>query len=248
MKHLCVVMLLLISFAVKSQIESKYVCFSTGLNMRDKPNLQAKVLGKIPYATKLQINRQKIDTVPVTVENMVGYWTPVTFQGKTGYILNCYLVSIVPPKKGTENMQAYLKQITTPVGPLVKVGKGNMHSITENGYEMKKQLYKNAAAWHNMTAYEYSADAYYLPEINVQEAFLIVRQIKEFEEMFTEKDQMPIKNETSELKKIKIDAEPFGNDKWIKKIEVESNMGPHHVLTIESLDTGEVVIKQTFAV
>jgi uncharacterized protein YgiM (DUF1202 family) len=78
----------------------QYVAFSTGLNMRKSASLKAEVLGKIPYGTKLSIEVFKKDTVPVAVEGMTGYWTPITYQGKKGYILDCYLVSIVPPKKG----------------------------------------------------------------------------------------------------------------------------------------------------
>jgi hypothetical protein len=224
--------------------------------MREKPSLQAAVIGKIPYATKLSIDNSKVDTANVVVENMNGNWVPVTYQNKKGYVLNCYLTRTVPPKKGTANLKDYLKQITTAVGAPVKLSKGNVNSLYEGGFVLTKQLYKNAASWHQCLAYEYSADIFYLPELSIQEAFILLRQVKEFENFFTEKDELPITNKTIKRKihqtedeiKIEVKTENYGSSKLVNRIEAIIESGPFQKLVIETLDTGEVMISISYSV
>ncbi len=238
----------IVSFAKSNDM---YVAFSTGLNMRKTASLKAELLGKIPYGTKLKIDTDQKDTTLVVVEGMRGYWTPVTYQNKKGYVLNCYLISIAPPKKGTATMVDYLKQITQPFGSTLTYKNGTQNNIYENGFEIKKQLFKNGFSWHQYSAYEYYANSYFIHSITVQEAFLIIRQIKEFENAFTEKDEFPTASKKFTKKNngndaaydLKVDAENIGgNEKWVKSISLGFEEGAYSNCVIQSLETGEVCI------
>ncbi len=233
------------------QVEDLYVAYSTGVNMRKTPNLKAELIGKIPYATKLKVDSIKLDTVPVIVESMKGYWVEVNYQNKKGYVLNCYLVHKIPPLKGTKKMSDYLLQLSPKFGNELIHKKGTLNDINADGYIIKKQLYKNANEWHQYQAYEANSDTYFIEGLNnLQEAFLILRQIEEFQIMFSEKDEFPNKS-----KKYSKNIQPSNtvdfnvvvekgsgyNGDFIKKISVDYQEGANYEFELFMLD-GFVVV------
>ena len=52
------------------------------LNLRAKPSLSSSILAQIPYKTELE------------TEETSGEWSKVTYEGKTGYVMNKYLGSL----------------------------------------------------------------------------------------------------------------------------------------------------------
>ncbi len=229
-----------------SQTYEAYVAYSTGVNMRKTPSLSADLLGKIPYATKLKIDYSKLDTVAVVVEGMTGYWAEVTYQNKKGWILNCYLTNIVPPKKGTKTMDQYLLQLSPKLGAVMKFKTGNQTNVSESGYNMEKQLYKNGCEWHKYQAWEYGSDTYYLPQMNMQELFLIVRQIKEYEFVFSEKDDFtPVDKKVkkkNEIQESELTYKVIKNERVITNIKVEYENGGYYNFEMMIIDGHGVVI------
>src|SRR5688572_14837123 len=92
-----------ISISVTAQL-NVYVSAKTGLSMRDKPDAKATVIGKIPYGTKINVNYPE-EIVNINTEGMEGAWGKVTFGGKTGYIVNSYLMPSPPPKATVKTMK-----------------------------------------------------------------------------------------------------------------------------------------------
>jgi hypothetical protein len=250
-KVLAVITLVIVSVNVGATPVNKYVAYSTGINMRKSASLKAELVGKIPYSTLLRVEVSNTDTATVIVEGMIGHWTPVIYQNKKGYVLDCYLTSIVPPKKGTATMFDYFKQLTVPFGTPLKIKSGSQMHITENGYEIKKQLYKNGISWHQYRSYEYAADSYFIPGVSIQEAFLIIRHIKEFDRAYTEKDEFPTLSKKYTKKvgdyesayDVKVDAENWNSTtKYVKSISLSFEEGAYSNLFITILDTGEACI------
>ncbi len=241
--------ILTIQFANAQVMQEAYVCYSTGLNMRKSPFLKAELIGKIPYSTKLKYDMSKKDTSFLNVEGLYGYWVPVTYQNKNGWVLDCYLTSLVPPKKGTKKMSDYLAQIATKSGTAVSIKKGTMHTITESGNKQTKQLYNNGAQHNTYLGYEYGSDTYFLPNTTMQEAFLILRQIDEFADIFNEKTDYPnaTKKQTKKIDKqdvefeYKIQKENYGFYDWIKKIEIEYSEGATYMFNMFQLENDTVV-------
>jgi hypothetical protein len=232
------------------QVKEMYVAYSTGVNMRKTPSLKAELLGKIPYATKLKIDASKKDTSFLSIEGLYGYWVPVSYNNKTGWVLDCYLVALVPPKKGTKKMEDYLAQITTKFGTVLQKANGNMNVITESGNKQTKQLYKNGAQHNTYAGYEYYSDTYVLPNVTMQEAFLLLRQIEEFAMLFTEKTDFPTTSKQEKRKlnngetefTYKITKESFGNYDWIKKIEIEFQDGASYNFQMFQLENDVVIL------
>jgi uncharacterized protein YgiM (DUF1202 family) len=228
-----------------TQTYEYYVAYSTGVNMRKTPSLNADLLGKIPYATKLKLDYTKIDTIAVIVEGMTGYWAEVTYQNKKGYILNCYLTSVVPPKKGTKKMEDYLLQLSPKLGTIMKFKTGNQTNVSESGYNMEKQLYKNGCEWHKYYAWEYGSETHYLPQMNMQELFLIVRQIKEYEFVFSEKDDFtPVdtkRKKKNEIQESELNYRVIKNGMFITNIKVDYENGGYYNFEMMIIDGHGVV-------
>lgn len=201
---------------------NQYVAAKSGLSMRDKPDAKATVIGKIPYGTKITISYG--DIVNINTEGMEGAWAKVTYSGKTGYIVNSYVFPAPPPKATVKTMKEYLAQLSVPFGAKLVVKSGNMNNVEEGGWELQKQLYKNGGEWQEMHGYEYMSNAYFLPQFNTTQGFLLVRMIPEFKDIFGPTDEFPTSNKI--IKKgdveyeIKVESEKLGEYTWYKKISV----------------------------
>ncbi|HPN59364.1 MAG TPA: SH3 domain-containing protein, partial [Chitinophagaceae bacterium] len=118
-KHTLILLLSLVlcTNQVLAQTRTAWVAAKSGLSIREKPAIGAKVLDKIPYGTKISILNTDEELVAVVTEGMHGFWEKVTFNNKTGYIVGSYLLPIAPPKLATvKEMADYFKQVYTPFG------------------------------------------------------------------------------------------------------------------------------------
>lgn len=228
-------LILLLSFFLMTewslaQQRSLWVAAKSGLSIREKPSTTAKVLDKIPYGTKITLLNTEEESVSVITEGMLGYWEKVSYNNKTGYIVNSYLLPLPPPKQGTVKiMNDYFKQVYTPFGSKLVVNKGERDNIEEGGYELQKQLYKNGAEWHEFTGYEYGSQTWFLPDLTMQQGFILLRLIPEFNEIFGDKDEFPLADKTFKKGEreysFKVDKEQYSDYPWIKRISVEYEDG-----------------------
>ena len=86
-----------------------YVAAKNGLSIREKPDVKSTVIGKIPFATGVSIIYP--DSVSnISVEGLTGAWAYVSHGGKSGFIINSYLLPEPSPKATVKTMKAYLQQ------------------------------------------------------------------------------------------------------------------------------------------
>lgn len=221
MKYIFIIALIFYSFCCLAQ-PSQYVAAKSGLSMRDKPDIKATVIGKIPYGTKISVTYG--DIININTEGIEAAWAKVTYEGKTGYIVNAYLFPYAPPKPSVKTMKDYLAQLSPVFGAKMVLKKGDMNEMDDDSWELHKQLYKNGGEWHELQGYEYFSHTYFLPEFTIPEGFLLVRLIPEFKEVFGPQDEFPTQNKT--VKKgdieyvIKVETELLGENVWYKKISV----------------------------
>jgi hypothetical protein len=194
--------------------QSKIVfnAYKPGLSIRDKPSSSATVISKIPYGEKLTLVNPFEDTVLVVNEGLGGYWNLIEYKGKKGYVVGIYLLDFVPPKATVKNMKEYFAQLSQPAGPAVIAKRGTEGNEMYSLY--KKQLYKNGCEYHEATFYESGFNTYFLPEVSLQQGFILVRLIAEFKDVFAATDAYP-----SESKKVKVKREGYESEKEIKIIK-----------------------------
>ncbi len=192
MKQFFLLALLVVSISTSAQNGAMYVAAKTGLSIREKPDAAAKVLDKIPYGTKITLIDEDGDWKDIVTEGLTGYWRKVKYNNKTGYIVDSYLFPWPPPRLASvKDMKQYLAQVAGLFGQKLVTRSGTMTQLTESGWELSKQLYKNGAEHHLFYAYEYGCDTYFLPGFGLQQGFLLCRLIPEFKEIFGEKDEFP---------------------------------------------------------
>lgn len=232
--------------ALHAQNRTVYVAARSGLSLREQPSTAAKLLDKIPYGTKLSVTPIDTGSAEIITEGMTGYWEKTYWNGKSGYIVNAYVLPIAPPKTGNvSSMEDYFKQVFVPFGNKLVIKEGVGSDNEEDDLEKQKQLYKNGAEWHRLMAYEYGSDTWFLPKLSIQEGFLLMRLIPEFNEVFPENSSFPKENKTWKIGErefmLKVEKETYGDNEWIKKISVEYEDGAVYTLEIFLLENDLVI-------
>lgn len=246
MKKIHLLLLIVISLNVSAQTESYFVAARGGLGLRERPDTTSKVLDKIPYSTKITMIQTEEEWMPVSLEGINGYWRKVKYNNKTGYVADCYLFTQPPPKATIKDMSGYFAQLSIPFGNKLIVKSGNISNMEDFGWQLQKQLYKNGAEWHKFIGYEYGSDTYFLPDFTLQQAFLLIRMIPQFKEVFGENDSFPLENKTFTRDQreynIKVDKENYGGDiDWIKKISVEYEDGAIYNFELFQMDNQVII-------
>jgi len=221
MKKILVCLMALLSITLAAQDNIQYVAAKAGLNIRETPDINAKVLDKIPYAAKISLPDTTQEAKKIVTEGMTGYWKKITYNNKTGYIIDSYLLPFAPPKAGLKTLKDYLAQLADPFGSELVTKGGN----EEVGYELHKRLYKNGAEFHEFKGYEYGSVTYFLPGLTMQQGFLLLRMIPEFADAVSEKDLFPTSSKTFKRGdteyRVTIEKEMITDVPWVKRISIE---------------------------
>ncbi len=236
---------LLLAAGAMAQNTVYYVAAKSGLSIREKPDAAARVLEKIPYGAKLTLAYADERRVPISTEGMNGYWQKVTYNNSSGYVVDSYLFSWPPPKLATvKTMLAYLAQLSVPACPKLTYKSGTPE--TGEGWELKKQLYKNGTEWHEHTGYEYQSSAYFLPGFSLQQGFLLLRLIPEFAAVFAEKDEFPAQSKTWKKEgrdfELVVEKRRFDDYSWIEKIRIEYADGATYFFEMFMIDNQLVIL------
>jgi Bacterial SH3 domain len=232
------------ALGVRAQTKTVYNAYKPGLSMRDKPGTQGTVLAKIPYGEKLTLVNPHTDTVAVINEGMTGYWNLVEYKGQKGYVVGIYLLDMAPPKSTVKTMQDYFAQLSPVAGPAVTAVTGKEDEEMHSRY--KKQLYKNGCEYHEAHFYESGYNTYFIPGLNIQQGFILIRLIPEFKDVFSASDAYPSASKKIKLtqpgegeKEIKVIKEEGGS--WINKITVGYEQGAVYEFELYELH-GQLVI------
>ena len=245
MKLLFLLAALTFSITIIAQENDFYVAAKTGLNVREKPEITAKVLDKIPYAGRISLDEAGGQNKRINTEGFTGYWKKTTYNNKTGYIIDTYLLPYPPPKTGTATMKEYLSQISVAFGDSLIVKNETMKNAEDGGSQLIKQLYKNGSEWQEFLGYEYNSMTYFIPGFTMQQAFLLVRLIPEFADYVGEKDEYFSVNKKIKKKdreyEYKIEKEIFGDTPWINRIKISFEDGAIYNFEMFQIDNQVVI-------
>lgn len=236
---------IIFSLTVSAQENFFYVAAKTGLNIREKPQAAAKVMGKIPYAAKISLQEAGEQSKRVDVEGFIGYWKKVTYNDKTGYIIDAYLLPYPPPKADIKTMKEYLSQVSAVFGDSLVIITGSLDNVEEGGSQLIKQFYKNGGEWHEFQGYEYNSMTYFIPGLTIQQAFLLIRLLPEFADYIGEKDEFITSNK--KVKKngkeyeYKVEKEIFADIPWIEKIKIGFEDGAIYNFEMFQIDNQIVI-------
>ncbi len=77
-----------------------HVLAKRGIQLRDKPSTNSKILQKILYAEKVTVRKIMPDK-KTTIDNIKGHWVKIVYGGKVGYAFDGYLSLFPPPVSST---------------------------------------------------------------------------------------------------------------------------------------------------
>jgi hypothetical protein len=223
-----------------------YAAAKAGLTMREKPATSAKSLDKIPYGSKLLTVAEEGQQVAISSEGFNGFWWKVSYNGKTGYIVSSYVLPYAPPKAGIKTLKDYFAQISSPSGSPLVVKRSDPNLAETGEFSLTKQYYKNGMEWHKAQGYEFGSATYMIPDMTIEQAFLLVKLVGEYAEVIGEKDNFPSKNTTVKVdggdKSIEVEKEKTeGKAGPINKIKVILSQGAITEFHIFMLDTQAVI-------
>lgn len=245
MRILAVLLLLSICSFVNAQDKPLYVAARAGLSMREKPGTTAKVIDKIPYGTPIQLQENDGASQSIRTEGLLGYWRKVSYKDKTGYILDSYLLPTPPPAAGIKDMKEYLAQISSAFGEMLVIKSDSTKEADAPGWELHKQLYKNGAERHQFLGYEYGSETYFLPEFTMQQAFLLIRMLPEFESVAGSKEEFPLANRKFKRDgreyQIRVEKEMISTEPWVKRIVIEFEEGASYSFELYQVDNQIVI-------
>lgn len=245
MKKIFLLLWVVMIFTTKVVAQASYVAAKEGLSFREEASVTAKLITKIPYGTQLSIIQEDAEWVPVTAEGINGYWRKVKYENKTGYVADCYLIPAPPPGSNVTDMPGYFSMLSKEFGKKL-ILKSPGDDIEEAGWQLEKQLYENGAEIHHFQGYEYGSMTYFLPEFTLQQAFLVIRLLPEFKEVFGESESFPHADKTftkdGREYSIKVEKENYGDDfEWINKIAVEFEDGAIYNFELYQMDNQVVI-------
>ncbi len=246
MKKFLLAALLFATGQLAAQSGNYYVAAKAGLSIRDKADVNGKVIDKIPYGTRITVMDDNQEPKTISTEGMTASWKKVKYNDKTGYIVGSYLFPWSPPKTTVKDMKGYFSQVSLPFGGKLTVKNGAMNNVEEGGWQITKQLYKNGAEWHGFLGLEYGSNTYFLPDFDLQQGFLLLRMIPEFKDVFGEKDLFPTQDKTIKKGQVEYSIKVFkedlgGGNTRLRKISIEWADGASYLFEMYPIENQLVV-------
>lgn len=171
------------------------VLASSGMNLRDAP--KGAVIQKIPYGARVKTLQAKSTSNPETIEGIQGSWVKVDYNGKTGFLFDGFLSAMPAPELNCTNLHDYALQRMRPMSALLEIN----HRRENIGPSiLATQLFKvnaDTVVYFMDTYYEGGTEILSMPDISLEEAYLIGKAI--FNEVYeTTLKELPTLTEMEE--------------------------------------------------
>jgi hypothetical protein len=153
------------------------VLAKSGLNLREKADVRAKVLVLAPCGALVTVEEGPAAPT-LTVEGVAGGWAKVTYNDVTGFAFDGFLGRMRAPEKECESLEDYFndqfKSAGSPVEK-VEVGEGTEEKIIDLAFSNGATIRHRDVVSHTGTPGR-RVSTYTLPGIDrVEEVFLVLR-------------------------------------------------------------------------
>lgn len=153
-----------------------FVLAQSGLRLRQAAQTGA-VLASIPYGQAVVFAPQNYDEqVYDSVENMMGDWIKVTYEGKTGFVFSQFLSFLPAPSSKCTSMLDYLNEAFKPTAPPLMHKKLIGDELTETD-TLRTYVYGNGylAIFSNDHGYESYSDHVVFYNVSPEEVWLLAQ-------------------------------------------------------------------------
>ena len=229
-----------------------YATLAGGLSVREKPDANAAVIGKIEYGAVVELPPVPTDggvvpqnnSVPVNLAGMATYWVKAQIGGKTGYVIEAYLSDYPPPPAGTKDLKGWAQAISKAYGAAF-VSQSKTKNFYQDGIDIYRQLYQNGTVYTEETGYEYFATSLQLPNTTLLKVLNCLRGLEDFGPVF--KANAPLKKGSYTVPDTQL---PEGyqwvttydaTGQYVQAISVSWSDGGYSTITVTQLETDVIV-------
>lgn len=159
-----------------------YVGVKSGLNLREYGDPQSKVLVIVPYGTHIE-SVSKESYGGATMDGMKGDWRKITYNEKTGYIFDGFLLPAPLPENNLSLDDHIAKTYPKQAGPV---------TYTTEGEEFSQTVFDKGFSIITTKRKGYSSTTYCITGLNLQKAFLFCKLFVPFVEVIGEKEAFPL--------------------------------------------------------
>lgn len=173
-----------------SKTDTLYVWALNGMMLRSEPNLESKVVMKLPYGQPLVtlevIDRNTVYQImpSVTRESkmipaltVTGNFIRVTVAGASGYVYDGLLSRLKPAVPG-EGFEKYFDRTFERVNTVIDNNFGNSETT------FTRIVYKNGAVLQQERGNSHWDYSYFIPELSLSEAYLVYNGVMNFEKYY----------------------------------------------------------------
>ena len=229
-----------------------YSALAGGLSVREKPDANAAVIGKIEYGQPISTPPLPTDpaelpqntSVPVTLGGMKTYWVKVLTGGKTGYVIDAYVSDYRPPAAGTKDLKGWSGTMSKPFEKPF-VSRPKEQTLYQDGLGVYRQLYQNGVVYTQADGYEYFSTSLQLPGTTVLKVLNCLRGLEDFKAIF--KSGAPLQKGSYTV----ADAEVPEGYQWettydlqglyLQSVRISWSSGSYNTITLIQLET-EVLV------
>ncbi|MES0492047.1 MAG: SH3 domain-containing protein [Leptospirales bacterium] len=149
-----------------------YVLAHSGLSLREQPSSDSLKLKKIPYNTKIVV--EKFTDVKNTFQGIKNRWARVRYNGTTGFVFSGFLSRLKGPRYNIRSLQLYAFETFKQIEKTVLTEEGGTAEKQGKFYSAKKVTkFEKNITFITYFDYENGGEDLYLPNFTFQEAFLI---------------------------------------------------------------------------
>lgn len=139
---------------------------STLLNMRREPSTDAEVLQQIPSAAKVRVY-DEFSGSSASVSGFEGKWLHIHYNDLDGYVFSGFLAPH-PPREDGESLKDYADRVFGPV-------ESETVEETLTDFSGKVHYFYSHGTRVTVSRHEHESQSIMIPDINMQEMFLIFR-------------------------------------------------------------------------
>jgi len=161
--------------------DNLYVLAISGLNLREKADINGKLAVKVPYGSELTVLKDTAKPVVFSFDNIDGHWVYADYKGKKGYIFDGYLSTLPAPELSEDSQYPlldYMHNLSESCGPPEQSeegGEGLMTSI-EKYYFDNKCTAEISVTYYWTDDPDFTQEVYTFPMVTrVEEGFILLK-------------------------------------------------------------------------
>lgn len=194
-KYLLTILISTITLTLSAQIDTLYVWAESGLLLRDKPNVEGKVVGKLDYGDTVVINRTPRNSrytyevfQKTTFDNgynsadfkLKGNFVEVKVGDSSAYVFNGYLSKLLPviitaQPDGVIKRESWDEYFDRTQSTIKKI------NTEQYGNKITKIVYGDGSILHQESGDSYGNESVVLTDLTDNEIYLLIQAINGIE-------------------------------------------------------------------